>query len=459
MSSPGHLLEDAVEAAKKAVQFDQQGEIEPSIYYYEAAAALLGRATALVDPDKAASFDEKAAEYKNRAEELKNSRNKETKIIEEDVNKQRVQKCYFLLQQAIEEDEAGDKEDAIELYAKAIEFITQFPDLMQGELKQLALQALDRAEALKGIKREPKPEKGVPTSSTTVVKTTAPLHRGSSAHLQVTGTDAYTDEEKAVLLYTSNINRREYVPFMSVDLTERFQYSIPFSDKDGYLALSPKQKREFSSWVRPQDLCGEPCIVDGPAPNYLNIKQTVISDCSFVASLAVSALYEKRFGRKLVTAIIYPQSKNKQPRYNPFGKYMIKLHINGVARKVIIDDYLPINRYGQLLCSYSSNKREFWISLLEKAYMKVMGGYDFPGSNSNIDLHALTGWIPERTAIRNSDPDFNKDALFSTLESRLAKGDVLVTVATGELSDADAERSGLVPTHAYAVMDAQTVDG
>ncbi|XP_063916671.1 calpain-7-like [Zophobas morio] len=458
MSSPGQFIEDAVEAAKKAVQFDQQGQIEPSIYYYESASTLLERATTLLEDEKAQTFKAKASEYKNRAEELRNSQKTETKILEEDVNKQRVQKCYFLLQQAIEEDEAGDKEDAIELYAKVIEFITQFPDLMQGELKQLALQGLERAEALKGIKREPKVEKTAP-AATTPVRVKPTLHRGSSAHLQVSGGDSYTEEEKAVLLHTSNINRREYVPFMTVDLSERFQYSIPFTDKDGHLALAPKQRREFSSWVRPQDLCGEPCIVDGPAPNYLNIKQTVISDCSFVASLAVSASYEKRFGRKLVTAIIYPQGKNKQPRYNPFGKYMIKLHINGVTRKVIIDDYLPINRYGQLLCSYSSIKREFWISLLEKAYMKVMGGYDFPGSNSNIDLHALTGWIPERTAIRGNDPDFNRDALFSTLESRLAKGDVLVTVATGELSDADAERSGLVPTHAYAVMDVQTIDG
>lgn len=40
----------------------------------------------------------------------------------------------------------------------------------------------------------------------------------------------------------------------------------------------------------------------------------------------------------------------------------------------------------------------------------------------------------------------------------MAKGDVLVTVATGELSDNDAERSGLVPTHAYAVMEVLTVN-
>lgn len=73
-------------------------------------------------------------------------------------------------------------------------------------------------------------------------------------------------------------------------------------------------------------------------------------------------------------------------------------------------------------------------------------------------MHALTGWIPERWAIRPNEPDFNKDHLFDTLFLKLHKGDILVTVATGELSDSDADRTGLVPTHAYAVLDVRKIN-
>lgn len=48
--------------------------------------------------------------------------------------------------------------------------------------------------------------------------------------------------------------------------------------------------------------------------------------------------------------------------------------------------------------------------------------------------------------------------MFERLQNGLEQGRCLITVATGELSDDEGERTGLVATHAYAVLDLKEID-
>lgn len=89
------------------------------------------------------------------------------------------------------------------------------------------------------------------------------------------GDKGYSEEEKRVLLLTSEINEIKYVPFMSVDLNEQFRYPIPFTDRDGKLELAPKQKRDFIEWIRPDDISPDPKLIAGPTVDCFSIKQTV----------------------------------------------------------------------------------------------------------------------------------------------------------------------------------------
>ena len=106
------------------------------------------------------------------------------------------------------------------------------------------------------------------------------------------------------------------------------------------------------------------------------------------------ANYEARFKTPLISSILFPQ-KNGRCLYNPRGKYIVKLYFNGIPRKVVVDYRIPISANGSPLCTYSKNEGELWPILVEKAFLKVHGGYSYDGGNGGQDTYSLTGWIPE----------------------------------------------------------------
>lgn len=94
--------------------------------------------------------------------------------------------------------------------------------------------------------------------------------------------------------------------------------------------------------------------------------------------------------------IPFDHGKNR-PAISQSSQYIFRMYFNGCWRSVSIDDRLPASKTDRALFVVDRrNPRLIWPALMEKAYLKIRGGYDFPGSNSGTDLHALTGWIPEQ---------------------------------------------------------------
>lgn len=216
-------LDDARLAARRAVQFDSNGQYEQALYYYDIATKLLTR----LQLD--GTYEDKLAEYRERILSIQRL------VCEEEQNKHKsepshqseLQKCKFLMNQALDADEAGLKDIAVKLYTDAAELglstKTVDPEV-KAKLTNLVRVAVERAEDLKGIKTTEDngvmkslaklpsvPESSFPDteqpihseqpvnapSIAPVRDTRASLHRGSSGHLKVTGGSTnYSEEEK-----------------------------------------------------------------------------------------------------------------------------------------------------------------------------------------------------------------------------------------------------------------------
>ena len=276
----GKLIDILKRNAELAVLFDSEGNKEAAIYYYCETVAQIKLATAINKEESIdlSNFVSKAEEYTDRAETLKYELNQDAidaakKAMHESSSE--YERARFTLTEALSLDEKGLEDDALDLYKEAIQLCITLEkstndEKLKKNFKKIARQALERAECIKNPNRPAEKESTVQTSALGASASSAPkpkqkivipplgfeglgLNESSSSSKTSSsgGGSGYTEDEKKVLAKTSLINGREYVPFLSADLKERFAFPMPFTDKHGQLALAPKQKAKLVKWARP----------------------------------------------------------------------------------------------------------------------------------------------------------------------------------------------------------------
>ncbi|SCV68304.1 BQ2448_425 [Microbotryum intermedium] len=245
----------------------------------------------------------------------------------------------------------------------------------------------------------------------------------------------------------------------------------------------------------------------------LDIVQDNVGDCSLVSALIVCAQHASRFGTKLALDCLYPKDAKGWPCRSVEGVYEAKFWLNGLWRRVgrywtrtkfrdegsaaeshfwiiitVFDDHLPHSTIAsEPMFATTSHRDQLWPALIEKAvslkvgadrvYMTLMSTYDFAGSNSGIDVHTLTGWIPEHISLmcvfmshrvdacesqlmdtdgqNTPSSNFRSEKTWQRLVKGWKSGSCVLTLGTGT-----SPREGWESRHSYAVTDlTETKDG
>ncbi|CAE7642131.1 sol [Symbiodinium sp. CCMP2592] len=232
-------------------------------------------------------------------------------------------------------------------------------------------------------------------------------------------------------------------------------------DKRSYCdeSFPPTKQGRVSRWCRPHEIGAhddrilwrrEDWQLFRGTPSADDVQQGELGDCWFLSSLAAMAEFQ---GGRLVQRLLPDQRQ-----FSRAGAYLVRLWLGGRWRDVIVDDRLPCigNGFGTYtqLAYCATGKCQLWASIIEKGFAKACGSYEaLAGGEAEEALTILTGWPCE--AIQFEKEEFDADILWATVcTSRDAK--FLMTVSTRSnksRSEEDIRAAGLVPNHAYSLID------
>ena len=265
------------------------------------------------------------------------------------------------------------------------------------------------------------------------------------------------------------------------------------TDRDGKFSLypdgNPPGPGEIDpsevEWYRPAQICPKPQWMDSEGVNAGDVAQGALGDCWFISALGSLAAnsqdsilsnmdpmtLEKLDSGQPLTREIWNVLKGSlfSPLFHYYatkGMYVIRFMKNYKWHYIIMDDKLPCNSDKYPLYAKDKNLKEYWVSLIEKAYAKLHGNYYYLTSGFIHEaLTDLTGSVPLKVDLNelkeDSDPtptkidDFwnqlmlwGRNSMMGCSVKGAAEGQILkYGVPTGILSG-----------HAYSILDTFKID-
>ena len=202
---------------------------------------------------------------------------------------------------------------------------------------------------------------------------------------------------------------------------------------------------ENLSWARPEKIFNSEnyqVFYEGVSKD--DIIQGGLGDCYFLSAVAALCEYPE-----LIEKLFYIKEKSKEHCYGCYYR------INGIWQLVLIDDYFPCyGSWGKNFAFSSTNGKELWVVLLEKAWAKLNGSYAKAiGGEPHEVFDVITNAYSEKLRInRNST-----ESLWKSLEDAEKKNFIMTAGTSGDTYNLDSEEKGLVPGHAYTLLGVKKV--
>ena len=233
-----------------------------------------------------------------------------------------------------------------------------------------------------------------------------------------------------------------------------------------------KDLKYIPKWVRISEMNELNQIYNERNFSFECILQGSIGDCYLISALCEISQYPNL----LINSDKLENSINIINKYDlEAGYFEFKLFIDGEYQLVILDDYIPFDESFSDISFAKTSKNFYFVSLLEKAFAKVLGGYsnivnikdneyddcekNKMFNKTNLAFQMLTGFVPEKYLFSKNDKDFVYKKIYNEglYQNNMVKNEILIT--TGSISEKDGvlEENYIPYDHSFSVLDIKTI--